>query len=119
MPDQPDGASGAPAADMVGDGRPFGFALGEVSGKPKVVRIVQVVYPVVARKKRITGQVLVRFHLDEHGTVSHLHVKSAEPPDIFDRNTLTALRQWRFQPASHNSRAVPVWVELPIEFELR
>jgi protein TonB len=117
MPDHPDGVPGAPAA--AGDGSPFGFALGEVSGKPKVVKSVQVVYPVEARKKGITGQVLVRFHLDEHGTVSHLHIKSAQPPDIFDRNTLAALRQWRFQPASHNSKAVPVWVELPIEFELR
>jgi protein TonB len=121
MSDNPDGASGALAAPgaAAGDGRPFGFSLGEVSGKPKVVRSVQVAYPVEARKKGITGQVLVRFHLDANGTVSHLHIKNAEPPDIFDRNTLAALRQWRFQPASHNSRTVPVWVELPIEFELR
>ena len=121
MPDRPDGASGALAAPdaAAGDGRPFGFSLGEVSDKPQVVRSVQVVYPVEARKKGITGQVLVRFHLDEHGTVSHLHIKNAEPPDIFNRNTLAALRQWRFQPARHDSRAVPVWVELPIAFELR
>jgi protein TonB len=104
---------------VVNDGRPFGFALGEVSGKPKVLKSVPVVYPVEARKRGITGQVLVRFHLDENGTVSHLHVKSAEPPDIFNQNALNALRQWRFQPARHNKRAVSVWVELPIEFDLR
>ena len=117
----PDGRAGAPAAPGAadGDGRPFGFSLGEVSGKPKVLQSVQVAYPVEARKKGITGQVLVRFHLDEHGTVSHLHIKRAKPPDIFDRNTLAALRLWRFQPASRNSKAVPVWVELPIEFALR
>ena len=100
-------------------GRPFGFSLGEVSNKPKVVKSVPVVYPVEARKKGITGQVLVRFHLDEKGTVSHLHIKSAEPPNIFDQNTLAALRQWRFQPAILNRKAVSVWVELPLEFNLR
>ena len=123
MPDRPTGEGGlgthaAPGA-VAGDGRPFGFQLGEVNGKPKVVKSVPVVYPVEARKKGITGQVLVRFHLDENGTISHLHIKSAEPPDIFNQNTLAALRQWRFQPAKHNRQTVPVWVELPIEFALR
>jgi len=104
---------------MAYGGRPFGFSLGQVSSKPKVVKSVPVVYPVEARKKRITGQVLVRFHLDEKGTISHLHIKSAEPANVFDQNTLAALRQWRFQPATHNKKAVPVWVELPLEFHLR
>ncbi|MDR0466267.1 MAG: energy transducer TonB [Deltaproteobacteria bacterium] len=112
-------ADGNGSGAAAGDGRPFGFSLGDVSGKPKVIQSVPVVYPVEARKRGINGQVLVRFHLDEKGAVSHLHVKSAEPPDIFNRNTLAAVRQWRFQPAVHNSRAVPVWVELPIEFALR
>jgi len=120
---QPDGEGGLVALASYGavadDGRPFGFSLGEVSNRPKVVKSVPVVYPVEARKKGITGQVLVRFHLDEKGTVSHLHIKSAEPPNIFDQNTLAALRQWRFQPAIHNRKAVSVWVELPLEFNLR
>ena len=123
VPDQPAGKNGSgtlTTPDTVsGDGRPFGFSLGEVNGKPKVIKSVSVVYPVEARKKGITGQVLVRFHLDEKGTLSHLHIKNAEPPDIFNQNTLAALRQWRFQPAIHNSKAVPVWVELPLEFHLR
>ena len=121
--DQSSGKSGldtlATSGTVPGDGRPFGFSLGEVNGQPKVVKSVPVVYPVEARKKGITGQVLARFHLDETGVVSHLHIKSAEPPDIFNQNTLAALRQWRFQPASHNKKVVPVWVELPVEFELR
>jgi len=123
MPDRPTGEGGlgthATPGTVAGDGRPFGFQLGEVNGKPKVVKSVPVVYPVEARKKGITGQVLVRFHLDENGTISHLHIKSAKPPDVFNQNTLAALRQWRFQPAQHNRQTVPVWVELPIEFELR
>ena len=113
-----EGASGTPAA-AAGDEKPFGFPVGEVSGKPQVLQSVPVVYPVEALKKRMNGQVLVRFHLDESGRVSHLHVKNAQPPDIFNRNTLAAVRRWRFQPAIHNGRTVPVWVELPVEFELR
>jgi len=112
-------ALAAPGAIADGDGRPFGFSLGEVSVQPKVLKSVPVVYPVEARRKGITGQVLVRFHLDENGTVSHLHIKSAEPPEIFDRNTLASIRQWRFEPAKQNKKTVPVWVELPIEFDLR
>ena len=123
IPVQPTGESGLDAlatrGSVADDGNPFGFSLGEVNGKPKVVKRVPVVYPVEARKKGIIGQVLVRFHLDEKGTVSHLHIKNAEPPDIFNQNALVALMQWRFQPAIHNNRPVPVWVELPLEFHLR
>ena len=114
-----DSGAFAYSGTVADNGRPFGFSLGEVSSKPKVVKSVSVVYPMEARKKMITGQVLVRFHLDEKGTVSHLHIKSAHPPDVFDQNTLAALRQWRFQPAIHNKKTVPVWVELPLEFQLR
>jgi len=112
-------ALAVPDAMADGDGRPFGFSLGEVSVQPKVLKSVPVVYPVEARRRGITGQVIVRFHLDEKGTVSHLHIKSADPPEIFNRNALTSLRQWRFEPAKQNRKAVPVWVELPIEFDLR
>lgn len=104
---------------IAGDGKPFGFSLGEVQGKPGIVKRVPVIYPREARQKRVTGQVLVRFHLDEAGTVSHLSIKSAEPPDVFNENTLAAVRQWRFSPAKMGGKAVPVWVELPIEFDLR
>jgi protein TonB len=116
-----EGGSGALAAPgaAAGDPEPFGFPFGAVNGKPKVVKSVRVVYPEEARKKGINGQVLVRFHLDEHGTISHLHVKSAQPPDIFNLNTLAAIRKWRFQPGVHDGKTVPVWVELPVEFELR
>jgi len=123
VPERPAGEGAmdalATSGAVPGDNRPFGFSLGEVSGKPRVASSVPVVYPVDARKKRITGHVLVRFHLDEKGMVSHLHIKSATPPDVFNQNALTALKQWRFQPAIYNGKAVPVWVEMPIEFVLR
>jgi TonB family protein len=104
---------------IAGDGKPFVFSLAEVNGKPGIVKRVPVVYPRDARQKHVTGQVLVRFHLDADGTVSHLSIKSASPPDIFNENTLAAVRQWRFSPATMGGRPVPVWVELPIEFDLR
>lgn len=104
---------------IAGDGKPFGFSLAEVNSKPGIVKRVSVVYPREARQKRVTGHVLVRFHLDETGAVSHLFVKSADPPGVFNENTLAAVRQWRFSPAKMGGKAVPVWVELPIEFDLR
>ena len=98
---------------------PFGFSLSEVDSHPSVLRRVQPVYPETARSKKITGRVLLRFLLTENGDISHLHVKYAEPRDVFDNVSLAAVRQWRFAPARKDGRAVPVWVELPMQFDLR
>jgi protein TonB len=112
------GSKGAETPDAMATAEPFGFSLGEVGEKPKVLERVQVAYPEEARRKNISGKVTVRFHLSAVGVISNLQIKSAVPPGLFDKNTLRALGQWRFRPAFLNGKAVPVWVELPIAFNL-
>jgi protein TonB len=118
------GKAGKPGA---GDGNPrnsggvlpFGYSLTMVDTQPRVIRNAPVIYPKEARRQHISGHVLVRFHLDASGTVSHLHIKHAEPEGVFNESTLAAVRQWKFLPARSGGKAVSVWVELPVEFTLR
>lgn len=102
-----------------GAGSQGGGLLGTVDSKPRVVRRSKVTYPELARKSKITGHVLLRFHLDERGSISRLQVIKADPPGIFEDAALASVKQWRFAPAMKNGRPVPYWVELPMPFILK
>lgn len=116
----PQAASGFyPGTGAKGGGNQTFAFRGKVDSKPKVISRSRVRYPESARKKRITGHVLLRFHLDERGTISQLQVLKAEPRGIFEEAALAAVRQWRFAPAMKDGRPVPYWVELPMPFILR
>ena len=105
-----------------GEGRgnaPFGFSLAEVDAHPAVLRKTNPVYPESARRKRISGEVVLRFLLEASGSVTHLQVVRSDPRGVFDQASLAAVKQWRFSPAMKDGQAVPAWVEVPLHFSLR
>jgi TonB family protein len=91
----------------------------KVDKMPRVISRSRVRYPETARKQGLVGHVLLRFHLDEKGGMSQLHVVQAEPPGVFEKAALAAVREWRFAPAEKNGVPVAYWVELPMPFVLR
>ena len=91
----------------------------DVDAKPRITKRAKVEYPEAARRKKLTGQVVVRFHLDENGTISRLAVTQAEPAGIFDEAAVAAVKKWKFSPATKDGKPVPYWVELPIHFSLK
>jgi len=72
-------------------------------------------YPSRARRRRIEGEVTVRFTVTTTGSVGDLSVVSASPPGLFEQATLEAVRRWRYppQPASRPG------VLATVRFELR
>ena len=113
------GAQAGSGGGKRGIGSQEGFFGGRVDSKPKVLRRSKVAYPEAARRNKITGQVVLRFHLDEKGGISHLQIVKAEPPGIFEDAALAAIQNWRFAPAMKDGHPVPYWVELPMPFLLR
>ncbi len=55
-------------------------------------------YPREAERRRRSGQVEVEFTVGTDGNVSSARIVSASPPRVFDRETLSAVNRWRFQP---------------------
>ncbi len=55
-------------------------------------------YPREAERRRRSGVVEVEFTVGTDGSVSSSRIVSASPPRIFDRETLSAVNRWRFQP---------------------
>lgn len=55
-------------------------------------------YPPEAARRQQSGEVQVEFTVGTDGSVSSARVVDANPPRVFDREALTAVKKWRFQP---------------------
>ncbi|MDY6943683.1 MAG: TonB family protein [Pseudomonadota bacterium] len=76
-------------------------------------------YPIRARLDRIEGYVDVAFTITKQGRVTDIEVLRAEPPNVFERSALMALRQWRFEPRYRDGRPVEIRAMQRFEFQLR
>ena len=64
----------------------------------RAVSMPQPRYPAEALRAGVAGEVLVEFTVERDGSVSDVRVLRSSPPRTFDREALTAVRRWRFEP---------------------
>ena len=57
-------------------------------------------YPVDALRASVQGEVQVEFTVAPDGSVTDARVVRADPPRVFDRAAVAAVRRWRFEPIS-------------------
>ncbi|HEX4152049.1 MAG TPA: TonB family protein [Steroidobacteraceae bacterium] len=74
-----------------------------LSGQLSLVKSVQPEYPQAARAAAIEGWVELDFTVTASGRVQDISVRAAQPRGVFDRAAISALSQWRYQPASGDS----------------
>ncbi|WP_206411946.1 energy transducer TonB, partial [Lysobacter enzymogenes] len=55
-------------------------------------------YPPDALRAGTSGEVQVEFTVGTDGSVTAARVVRANPPRVFDREAVNAVRKWRFQP---------------------
>ncbi|HSM11822.1 MAG TPA: energy transducer TonB [Lysobacter sp.] len=55
-------------------------------------------FPTEALRAGQSGEVQVEFTVGTDGSVSDVRVVRATPPRVFDREAISAVRRWRFQP---------------------
>lgn len=55
-------------------------------------------YPAAAARAGQSGTVQVEFTVGSDGSVSSARVVDANPPRVFDRDALAAVKKWRFEP---------------------
>ena len=73
-------------------------------GVPRLLSAPSPRYPVMALRRKLEGQVTVRFTIQPDGSVASPSVVSADPPGVFDEAALVAASRWRFEAGS---RSVP------------
>lgn len=75
-------------------------------------------YPKSAKKKGITGYVLLSLLIDSSGNVEQVQILESSPPGVFDDIVSTGIRSWRFEPAQYQGKSVKVWAKQKIRFDL-
>ena len=81
---------------------------------PRKIVDVRPVYPLTARRARVSGVVLVEVEIDEQGHVSHPRVVRSVP--LLDQAALDAVAIWQFEPATLRGRPGCVTMTLTVEF---
>ncbi len=71
-------------------------------------------YPPQARAAGVQGAVVVEVIINELGAVTDARVVRSVP--LLDEAALAAVRKWRFEPSVVNGRAVPVRMNLTVNF---
>ena len=75
-------------------------------------------YPESARKAGAQGVTLLRVRVLENGRVGEVLVEKSAGYRDLDFSAAEAVKKWLFEPARRGKEAVPVWVLLPVKFEL-
>lgn len=87
-----------------------------VDRKPVLIQQTPISIPEIARQKNLSGRVSVKLLIGSDGRIRSCKVVKADPPGVFDRNVMSAVRSWVFEPATYKNEAVEMWVVLPLEF---
>ena len=83
-----------------------------------LIRAVEPVYPMDARRDGIEGMVTVEMLVDENGFVAEANVLSLMGPDSFADAAIYAVRQFLFEPPTENGQPTQIWVRLRIKFRI-
>jgi len=86
--------------------------------RPELVSRTVPVYTWEARRARIQGVVIVEVTIDTAGNVYDVDVLKPLPMGL-DQAAVTAVRQWKFRPATRRGRPVAVRYNLTVNFRLQ
>lgn len=87
--------------------------------RDEVARLLTVRYPPLLRQARIGGAVRVHIFIDEEGRVENAVVAEPSGYPTLDEAALGVAAMMRFSPALNRDRKVPVWISIPVVFEVR
>ena len=85
---------------------------------PRLLREVKADYTEDARKRGISGAVVLEIVVRRDGSVGDIKILQGLAGGLNDR-AVQAVRQWGFSPAHRQGAAVDVIVEVAVEFKLR
>jgi TonB family protein len=75
-------------------------------------------YPHVARDRGIEGRVVVRFIVNENGTLSNVHVVKHVSPDIDEEAERVVLNMPPWKPGIRDDKPAKIFFNLPLVFKL-
>ena len=87
---------------------------------PKVVSEVKPQYTPEAMRARIEGSVFMKTVVRTDGTPADIEISESLDSEYgLDKQAVTALSQWRFEPGRKDGRSVPVLITVEMRFRLK
>ena len=83
----------------------------------KTTRTIAPVYTSEAMRAKVQGSVELEAVVGPDGTVERARVTRSLHPDL-DAQALSAIRQWRFEPATLDGKPVVTWMRFTMDFRL-
>jgi protein TonB len=90
----------------------------QVEGDIVPVVVIRPMYPRKAAMAGIEGWVKIEFTITEEGAVEDPQIVDAQPPRVFNREALRAIRRWKFKPRVVEGVAVERRATQVIDFAL-
>ena len=91
----------------------------EIRNRSAVIQAMERGYPPILRDAGIGGQVLVWFFINEQGRVIDNRIANSSGNAQLDEAALRVASVYEFTPALNRDQVVPVWVQIPITFQVR
>jgi TonB family protein len=88
----------------------------EATGDLVIIHKVEPIYPELAKRARVSGQVVLRITIDEAGLVQEVGVIDGHA--MLTGAAVEAVRQWRYRPTVKDGNAVPVTTLVTVNFEM-
>jgi TonB family protein len=93
------------------------LAVGGDVREAKLISSVPPVYPSMAKTQHISGGVTIDALIDANGRVTTMKVISGSA--LLQEAAKEALKQWKYQPATLDGKAVPMHLNVTIQFRLQ
>ncbi len=87
--------------------------------QPKYAENPKPIYPKEARRKGYEGEVILRVEVLPNGRVGQIDIKKSSGFELLDRSAHATVKQWKFVPAKKGEAPIPLWVNIPIKFQLQ
>jgi TonB family protein len=71
-------------------------------------------YPDLAKRARISSEVILRITIDEQGKVGFVSVEKGHP--LLTTAAVSAVKEWKYRPILENGKAIPVTATVKITF---
>jgi protein TonB len=91
----------------------------KILNRDDVEKAVSRNYPPLLRDAGISGTTIVWFYIDENGRSIKQKVNKTSGYDALDNAALKVAEIIRFTPAENMGKKIPVWVQIPIQFQVK
>lgn len=94
--------------------------ISQVSQPPRATKVVKPEPTAMGRQRKVSGTVLVRVLVDEHGRAEQIEVYRDTTPKVgYGEASVAAVKKWEWSPAVKDGVPVKTWYIVPLPFVLR